>query len=85
MKSMLRTKSAFYSKDKSHAKDEQPNLFKLYLFLNYNSKDMKLNQNKKCMMQPVLFQVNARNGKTIISKAYSLQCMENINNNIIFF
>lgn len=47
MKSMLRTKSAFYSEDKSHAEDSQPNLFKFYLFLNYNYKDMKLNQNQE--------------------------------------
>lgn len=46
MKSMLRTKSAFNSEGKSYAKDWQPNLFKLYLFLNYNSKDKKFNQNK---------------------------------------
>lgn len=47
MKSMLRTKSAFDSEGKSYAKDWQPNLFKLYLFLNYNSKNKKFNQNKQ--------------------------------------
>lgn len=89
MKSMLRTKSAFNSEGKSYAKDWQPNLFKLYLFLNYNSKDKKFNQNKtkqkKGWCNLFFFQVNTINLKTIISKAYSLHCMENNNNNIISF